>query len=98
MSAAKGSKVRSVGFEPTTYCLEGSCSVRLSYGRRRGSLEIAAARHARGLEFSTRGAYRPFRAASSRCGDARRRRSVLPRRGIRRLTYAPIRLRFDEQE
>lgn len=29
----EGKKVRPSGLEPETYCLEGNCSIQLSYGR-----------------------------------------------------------------
>ena len=35
--AALGEMVRQKGFEPPAYCLEGSCSIQLSYWRKLGS-------------------------------------------------------------
>ena len=35
---------RPAGFEPTTHCLEGSCSIHLSYGRRRRQITPAIGR------------------------------------------------------
>ena len=33
-----GGRMRPVGFEPATYCLEGSCSIQMSYDLKTGHL------------------------------------------------------------